>query len=366
MPLAIKKRITDITVRIVIDYRIATEEDNRQLIELTAESGMDGEIALRIDRNPDFFSLLKLRGESTVIVAIEDQKIIGSLSVSIQDVFIDGQLCPVNYVGDFKVLESYRKRGVGMNLLNFLAEKLYSSGKDLVFLNIAKGNQKPVSFSTNKKNYPDFVNVGTFNVYQFIGKKRTSSQLECKIEQSENTEEVRAFFAENYKKYELGVHIVKEKLDGTEIFIIRENNSIIGAISLMDTMSVKQNIVIRVSWKLNLILKVMNAIGPFLGLSKMPLFREPVQMIYIKYLALKSKDKRVMKMLIDHARFVAFEKSYSFVSIGLHDKDPLTELLSGMIKFIFKSNGLITSLKGNVSYLEKVKNGIPYEDFSLV
>lgn len=52
----------------MIKFQLATPSDNQQLIKLTAASGMMGEISLRIDRKPDFFSLLKMRGETRVFV----------------------------------------------------------------------------------------------------------------------------------------------------------------------------------------------------------------------------------------------------------------------------------------------------------
>jgi hypothetical protein len=90
----------------MITYRLATHNDNQQLIELTASSGMPGEISLRIDRKPDFFSLLNMRGETKVFVALEDDKIIGSLCVSLQQVYVGGEIFPFYYVGDLKVAEN--------------------------------------------------------------------------------------------------------------------------------------------------------------------------------------------------------------------------------------------------------------------
>ena len=43
----------------------------------------------------------------------------------------------------------------------------------------------------------------------------------------------------------MGPVITKEKLEGTQNFIIRDNNNIIAAMCLIDTMNVKQNIVTR-------------------------------------------------------------------------------------------------------------------------
>jgi hypothetical protein len=61
-----------------------------------------------------------------------------------------------------------------------------------------------------------------------------------------------------------------------------------------------------------------------------------------------------------------YERSYSFVSIGLHEKDPLNTCFSGLLKLTFNSVGMLLSIKDNRSLIEKVKQGVPFEDYSLV
>ena len=67
----------------MIEYRLANKSDNIKLLELTSSVSMDGDISLRIDRNPDFFKILELRGESLVVIAEENQKIIGAVCSSL-------------------------------------------------------------------------------------------------------------------------------------------------------------------------------------------------------------------------------------------------------------------------------------------
>ena len=156
----------------MISYRLATAEDNEQLIALTASTGMAGDTGLRIDRHPDFFSLLRMRGETTVFVALDGDKIIGCLCVSLQQVYVGGQVFPVQYIGDFKVNEAYRNKGIGLQLCNNLADHIIPQGSDLAFLNVSKGNTKPLSFFKNRPGVPDFDCIGIFIIQQFTGKRK--------------------------------------------------------------------------------------------------------------------------------------------------------------------------------------------------
>ncbi len=349
----------------MIQYRLATNDDNQQLIELTASSGMDGIIALRIDRNPDFFGLLNLRGDSKVFIALEYDRIIGCLCVSAQQVYVGGQIVPFQHIADLKVEKAFRNKGVGLQLCNELAEYLLSIDADLAFLNVAKGNKKPLSFFKNRPNIPDYDDIGEFNIYQFIGKKRKPFHPQFVVEPSYVDDELITFLNKHYSKYELGSVITDEKLRGADIFVVRLQKETIAAICIMDTMHLKQNVVTNLSWKLKYILKFLNAASEILGISKMPLINEPVRMINIKYLAVNNCEKSLVKLLINYARNIAYEKSYSFVSFGLHRKDSLISCFSGLTKLTFNAVGMLISIKDNRTLIEQVKQGVPFEDYSL-
>ena len=205
-----------------------------------------------------------------------------------------------------------------------------------------------------------------FTVYQFIGKQFKGSNLDYTIEVAEISEELIAFIGAKYQRYDLRTPITKIQLQGTSIYTICYRGTLIGAMSIIDTMPIKQNVVIKVSWKLKLMLKLLNVVNPIFGFSKMPTLNQPVKMLYIKYLAINLSEKKALKLLIDHARNIAYNKSYSFVSIGCHETDPLQKHFSKILKFTFNSIGMMTSLKNNQNLIDKVKSGIPYEDFSLV
>ena len=350
----------------MISYRLATPEDNEQLIGLTAATGMAGNIGLRIDRKPDFFKLLELRGETKVFVALNGNNIIGCLCVSLQQVYVGGHLYPLQYIGDLKVLATYRNQGIGLQLCNEMANYVIAFGSDLAFLNVSKGNNKPVSFFKNRPSVPDFDNIGLFNIYQFFGKKKKAVGVKYKIDSTAVTDELLQFLDAHYSKYELGTLIDKEKLNSLEHFIVRDSGKIVAAMCLMDTMPIKQNVVTNLSWNMKWLLRVLNRYNGIAGNSKMPMLNEPVQMIYIRWLAVDGQDKALVRLLINHARNIVYERNYSFASIGLHEKDPLGKCFDGMFKLTFHSVGMLLSIKNNRELIEKVKQGIPFEDYSLV
>lgn len=350
----------------MITYRLATVSDNQNLLDLTSSTPMSGEIVLRIDRNPDFFGLIKMRGESKVFVAIENKVVIGSICVSLEYIFVGQKKYPLYYISDFKVALGHRNMGIGLELTNKVTEYLESVGADLAFLNVSKGNARPFVFFNNRPNYTDFENIGLFHIYQFIGLKTRNQNGKYNIEYSYVTDEIIDFLNTFYKAYELGGVITKEKLEETSVFSVRQEKKLLAVMSIVDTMRLKQNVVLKLPWHFKFPLRLINACSTLLKVSKMPKEHEPIRMLYIKYLAVNEYDTGLIGSLLKKAKNMAFEKSYSFVSIGLHEKDPLIKCISGFIKLRFSSVGMLVSMKNNAELMQQVKQGIPFKDYSIV
>ncbi|KAB1071352.1 GNAT family N-acetyltransferase [Tamlana haliotis] len=350
----------------MIKYRLATSKDNQQLLELTRSAGMPGKMALRIDRYPDFFKLNKLRGATTVYVATDGANIVGCICVSDQNVYINKQHYPLYYISDFKVSKTHRHLGIGLELTNTVVKYLETQNADLVFLNVAKGNKRPFVFFSDRGHYPDFQNIGTFTTFQYIGKKKKLSNKKYKIELSRATSEVIEFLNDYYSQYELASIITNDKIKDTDLYVVREQNQILAVMALIDTMEMKQNVVLKMPWHLKGIIAFINVFCQLFKLSKLPKENEPIKMLYVRYLAIKVYDKALVSALISFAKQQAYNKSYAFVSISLHENDNLLQKLPKFMRFTFNSVGMLVSMKDNNKLMEMVNKGMPFRDYSTI
>ncbi len=346
--------------------RIASVKDNDQLIALIAEAAMPGDIGLLIDRKPDYFALSGIRGSTTVFVAEDNNKIIGTVSVSKQEVFVGGEIVPLHYVGDFRVSTKYQRRGVGMQLCNAMAEYIIERGADLVFLNVSKGNLKPVGFFKNRPEIPDFENIGLFKIFQFIGKRRLKFSSDYPVESTLLTDELLEYFRNASRCYEMGPVAESNCFNGCDNFIIRNQGKIVAAMSLIDLMTVKQNVVTHLSLPMKIVVQLAGIYGNLAGLSAMQVPGQPVKMLYIKRLAAGKNNAGYVKQLVNYARTLVYQKRYCFASIGLHERDPLITAVKGIPNLKFESLGMLVGIKNNRQLVDTVKSGIPFEDYSLV
>ncbi len=342
--------------------RKAIPSDNAQLLRLSSDSGMDGSISLRIERKPDFFSLLNRRGTNTTFVAELENEIIGCYSVSKNNVLINKNPTAVYYVSDLKIDTRHRGGMAGFRLVHKMKEHLIECGADLVMCVVAKGNDKMDPFLTGRSGIPGSQSMGYFRIFQLLPSRKLKRINSYQVEECNRTEEHIQLFNSFQERYQLGKIIAPDAVRGAEqVLAIRVSNKIVASLSLTDTSEVKQNVVFRVSP----LFKGLLYFSKVLGVS-LPGIGEPLRMLYVNNIFFQPGYEDAFEMLLQHARNQVHRKKYHFVALGLHSKDPVSKIMNRFLKFTFYSQGYITSLKNSRKLIDEIINGVPFEDYSLV
>jgi predicted N-acetyltransferase YhbS len=151
-----------------IEIRQADEADNEGLLTLTRMTPMAGAISLRIDREPDFFALLRLRGRSRVFVATRGRQVIGCVSVALRSAYISGVPETIAYIGDMKVHPSFSGSPVAVRLIKALETDMRLAGIDVGFCVAADGNHRVMPLLAGRAGMPRWVPLGRFLVNGLI------------------------------------------------------------------------------------------------------------------------------------------------------------------------------------------------------
>jgi len=345
--------------------RVATPTDNSQLLCLTSSNPMQGIISLRIDRKPDFFKLLQARGESITYILEKEQQVIGSFSASKSQVFVNGLEKTLYYLSDLKVDNAYRTGVYAFKLISTMYQYLQAQGADLLFCTVVLGNNKVVPIFNGRASIPKFNSLGKFIIFQLLPSKKPITDFNFIIrEQIADSALIKQFNC-FYQQYQLGKIIHPEVKKLTALVAYRQKE-VVAALTLLDTLPLKQNVVVGLQLPLKAMVYVSNALRKYLPLYRLPTVGEPVKTLYINNFYYQTGQQTALMALINQARQHAFFKQYHFVSIGLHEKDPLVKCFQSFRKFKFQSVGYITSLKNNNGLLDDIATGIPFEDYSLV
>lgn len=344
--------------------RPATLHDNEDLLALTASNPMQGAISLRIDRKPDFFRILQVRGESITYLLEKDEQVVGSFSASRSRVYIQGKPATIYYLSDLKVASGYRVGLYAFRLIARMYAYLQSKEADLLFCTAAHGNNRVMPLFDGRAAIPKFTSLGQFQVFQLLPSGKAVAGDHTDIRYEPMDQPLCSLFNNFYRKYELG-KIVRQS-EETTVMVAYENNEAVAAITLLNTLPMKQNVIVGLQPHLRAAVAIANTLSKYLPMYRLPAIGQVVRNLYINNFYYKPSKEKALMALIQVARYKAFTEQYHFLSIGLHEKDPLVKHFHGIPKFEFKSYGYITSLNNNTRLIQDIRAGIPFEDYSLV
>jgi ribosomal protein S18 acetylase RimI-like enzyme len=349
-----------------MNLRTATPEDNNALAELSKLTPMEGTISVCIQRSPDFFSLLHRMGTPHVIIAEENDTIIGCISIVKEEIVLQDQSLPLYYLCDLKVHPDHRNRKVGTKLSMALHEYLKEQKADLLFTTVADNNIKVMPIIDGKAGIEGTISAGKFYILQLVPKKKitpTNGYVIIKYEDEEEIINKQLQFAE---KYVLHPPVTAEYFKDCFHFAATEGNQIVATASLTDPGQLKQNVLNKIPWYYKAAIGFLRFAKPVLHTPYLPRTGEAIRMLYVKDFSYLSGHENALVSLIEYANQYAWQNDYSFLSITFHENDPLRSKFKKFMAFPFVAHGKICSLQNNQEILSKIKAGNVFKDFSLV
>ncbi|HEY6914529.1 MAG TPA: GNAT family N-acetyltransferase, partial [Paludibacter sp.] len=278
-----------------VTIRQGTHSENDGLINLTSLTPMKGKISIRVDRKPDFFGLLEMRGHSFVIVAESNNQIVGSYSVSAMPVYLGGVSETAYYLSDFRVHPDYRKSKIALELAEAAILKLQSLQANLLFSTVMSGNEAVSSFLEGSSYWPAAKAAGVFNAYQIIPTSYKAKRSKYVVDEAYSDSSCVGFFNDFAKKFRFSPVLSESSFDNTILLTASLNNELVAAICLSDVSTTKQEVLTGLPFLLKNCVCFINCIRIILSLNKLPGINENIKILYIKSFACKPEHKAALK-----------------------------------------------------------------------
>jgi predicted N-acetyltransferase YhbS len=359
------------------EIRQADEADNEGLLTLTRITPMAGVISLRIDREPDFFALLRLRGRSKVFVAARGRQIIGCVSVALRTAYISEVPETIAYIGDLKVDPSFSGSLVAVRLIKALETDMRLAGIDVGFCVAADGNHRVMPFFEARLGMPRWVPLGRFLVNGLVPSpfKSYSKHYSIDAAQTADMPAIASLLDHYHRSRHFAPQLGKDEIATAlyasveapfpRTFVARRGQSVVATLTLSDTGPVKRNVLLNAPPLVKGALSLLRvAAAPFPGFH-VPRMGQALRLLSARYVACEDGHHAALEALLALARAEAFRYRFTFLMLGLHERDPLRSLVRGIPKFTFSSLAFATSL-ADPELLEKRVEGIPFEDYALV
>ncbi len=358
--------------------RAATDADNDQLLALTRVTPMAGRIALRIDRDPDFFALLRRRGDAIVLVASCKDQVIGCISAAIHDGYVDGMPEKVAHIGDLKVDPLFSGQRLSSHLTAALESHLKQIGIDVCVALIADGNNRVTSVRTGRHGTPAGVPLGHFIVDQLLARPMWQRDTRYAIEQATTADlpAIAAMLDETYRRRQFAPRITVEHLSSSTAMsspetpfavrmVAREGARVVATLALEDTFPLRQNVLIGAPATLRWGFAAARPFALLVPQLTIPRLGRPIRTLYVRHMACAPDAVDALRLLVDDARARAFRGGFTFLSVGLHQRDPLRSAVTGRARVTFRSLLFAARILTQAKPSDR-NSQIPYEDFALV
>lgn len=346
--------------------RVADRTDNEKLVKLAKLTPMQGTISICIEREPDFFSLLNKKGEPHVIVAEEDDIIVGCVSIVKEEMILLNQPTNFNYLCDLKVHPGYRRMKIATKLCKAMHDHLLHTGSDFLFSTFANGNKKVQPIMEGKAGISEVHSAGTFYIIQLVPQKNIKQQSAYQIHQFSDEEKVLEMHRNFSSKYVLHPAINAKTYTNCFHYAAFKNGEPVAIISLFDAGDLKQNVLVDIPWYFSIAVNFLRLAKPLLNTPYMPHKGEKIKILYVKSYSYLAGHEEAFLSLLSFSNRYAYINNYSFLSITFHETDRLRRRIRGFKAFPFKAHGMICSLKNNHHIIKKIAGGNILEDFSLI
>jgi hypothetical protein len=338
---------TRLPTRAATGVRDAAAADNAALVGLAAACPMMGDLAMRVDRAPDFFTLARLEGERwRVGVAEAEELVIGCVTASERTAYVNGAPARTGYAGDLKVHPAYRGSFAADALEEFTRDAIRGYGGDdlLSLVTVLGGNRSMERRAAGPRGLPTLTRFATLDVHAvpiLRAGATTVAGLTVRHARDEDLDEMGALWRRVAPLRQLAPVLSAERLrdwlaaaPGLSVhdYLLarRADGRIAGFVALWDQRAIKQLRVLGYSPRLALVRCALNVLSRIAGTPRLPRAGEPLRSLSALHLCVPPDEPEVLRALLLHARSMHRRSDHHFLTIALDQRDPLRHALRGL------------------------------------
>ncbi len=335
-----------------IRVRDAQPADNASLLALAASCPMEGDIALAISREPDFFALNRLEGPRwrlgvAEMPSIADGSIAGCIMGAARASYVHGQSRQTLYAGDLKVHPALRGVGVADALTEWVVDALRDlGGPDApVLVTILSGNRAMERRADGRGGASIFTRFATIRALSIPLLWPRSTRSTAAMRVSAATTDDIGEMAELWQRVAPGrqfapvfdadsLHGWIASAPGLEIGDYRvargRDGRILGFLAWWDQSLFKQSRVLRYSPRLALVRAAINGVATLARGARLPRVGKPLDYRTALHVCVPGGRPDVLRALVRASCAELRAQNYAFATIGLDARDSLRAGLAGL------------------------------------
>ena len=331
--------------RRAVHVRDAGPDDNDALRAIAASCPMEGDIALTVTREPDFFQLNRLEGERwRVGVAEVDGRVVGCVMAAERLAYVHGEPTRTLYAGDLKVAPTVRGRGAADALSAWARDALAGmAGADApILMTILGGNRAMERRTKGRGGMPQFRRFATIRVFSIpllVPRTFADAHLRVCPASADDVDEMMALWRLVAGGRQFAPDLTPERftswiamapgLELSDYRVARESTGrLVGFLAWWDQAPFKQLRVLRYSPRLRVARAVVNRVASITGGVPLPDVGSVLR--YRTAVHVCVTEPGVLRALLRASHRELRHARYAFANIGLDIRDPLCAALDGL------------------------------------
>jgi len=362
----------------------ATADDEPELRRILRDNPMAGEIALAMEREPDFALGAAVEGDRhDVIVAREPAgTLAGFCTRSVRTVYVNGEPQRLGYLGQLRLDQPYRGRvrivaegfervhalpragEVPYDLTSIVADnaaawRLLTAGLPGIPTYHRLENLMTLALVTQRKRRGR--RRERFSIERLT--RDEMPQLSDWLDQQQR----RFQFASHWNLRELGQAPWSRGLSIDDFLVAHERGAIIGCIALWDQRGFKQNRITGYGPLLARTRRVVNLAASFTGLPRLP---EPGQVLaqcHLSHLAVDDDRFEVAYALVDCALVEARGRGIELATLGLSTRRPMADAIRrGFKPRLYRSTLYAVHWPNGAEAVRALDNRVPHVEVAVL
>jgi hypothetical protein len=330
--------------RRAVHVRDAIPDDNDALRAVAASCPMEGDIAVTVMREPDFFQLNRLEGERwRVGVAEVEGRVVGCIMAAERLAYVHGEPRRTLYAGDLKVDPMVRGRGVADALSAWAREAFAGmAGADApIVMTILGGNRAMERRTTGKGGMPNFKRFATIRVFSIpllVPRAFADARFRVSPATTDDVDEMMALWHRVAAGRQFAPELTPERFASwlaiapglvlSDYRLARDRTGrLVGFLAWWDQARFKQLRVLRYSPRLRVARAIVNRVASVTG--SVPLPDVGAELRYRTAVHVCVAKAGVLRTLLRASHRELRQARYAFATIGLDVRDPLCAALDG-------------------------------------
>ena len=330
--------------------RLASDDDNSALIALASACPMEGDVALRIDRGPDFFALNRLEGDRWKVAVVDGPqgRPVACVATAERRAWLHARPATIVYAGDPKVHPEFRDTRTADVLERFVLNVAReAAGQSTpVLVTVLAGNTAMERRTVGPRGLPKLQRFATLHSYAIplLWRRRSFEGADIRVEHGTDAdlEEMAELWREVAPSRQFTAVFdadgLRRWIDGApgltigDYLVARDRrNRVIGFVGVWDQREMKTLRVLRYSPALSVLRNVVGALAPFVGATPPPPIGQPLHYASAVHLCVPMDRADVLRALV----LAAYDRLHGtgrvFMNVALDAREPLLTALRGLL-----------------------------------